>query len=194
MCGKDFPAKEPSQRRPGSPPHVRERQVKQIYTMMNDRITPACAGKTAESKEGTEIGRDHPRMCGKDIIMTIDMVLVLGSPPHVRERPCRIGSLESSYGITPACAGKTDTCVYVSVGERDHPRMCGKDPLGLPALFLIIGSPPHVRERLNIKRNAQSSCGITPACAGKTGFSAKISALLWDHPRMCGKDLIVRIA
>ena len=49
-------------------------------------------------------------MCGKDIIMTIDMVLILGSPPHVRERLEQTHAIRSRIGITPACAGKT-VCV-----------------------------------------------------------------------------------
>ena len=29
---------------------------------------------------------------------------------------------------------------------------------------------------------------ITPACAGKTSFSSRISIMFWDHPRMRGED------
>ena len=66
--------------------------------------------------------------------------------------------------------------------------MCGKDPQVNPAIFLFIGSPPHVRERLVSSVSVCLSAGITPACAGKTDRDDVVTSDSEDHPRMCGKD------
>ena len=70
-------------------------------------ITPACAGKTSQAAMPARRNRDHPRMCGKDLEHRQIRFIILGSPPHVRERPERHYKVSSSAGITPACAGKT---------------------------------------------------------------------------------------
>ena len=57
-----------------------------------------------------------------------------------------------------------------------------------------MGSPPHVRERL---QNGIILCryvGITPACAGKTGTQTVCPRWPQDHPRMCGKDPYTSVA
>ena len=95
-------------------------------------------------------------------------------------------------GITPACAGKTrrhaGSCRYL----QDHPRMCGKDHENPSLFYLVRGSPPHVRERPIIKFLPACNSGITPACAGKTCLSLLVHRHKRDHPRMCGKDVLVR--
>ena len=50
--------------------------------------------------------------------------------------------------ITPACAGKTTSHWFIYFLTKDHPRMCGEN-LALPAgKRTIVGSPPHVRGKL----------------------------------------------
>ena len=75
-------------------------------------------------------------------------------------------------GITPACAGKT-YCWLVPVGSR-------------------LGSPPRVREKLIVLITEKKPVGITPACAGKTNFKDIFLFNGWDHPRVCGKNLLTR--
>ena len=87
MCGKDDIHAEPPVRRLGSPPHVRERH-------------PAI-------DDLPEALMDHPRMCGKDPLGDSKLSFWQGSPPHVRERQSFAHCLRDAYGITPACAGKT---------------------------------------------------------------------------------------
>ena len=49
------------------------------------------------------------------------------------------------------------------------------------------GSPPHVRGKgKDIDRTGRAA-GITPACAGKSCISVRLSGLRGDHPRMCGE-------
>ena len=56
--------------------------------------------------------------------------------------------------------------------------MCGKDNTGNFTFPVKLGSPPHVRERLQKGRYRAEITGITPACAGKTVMDPFIFALL----------------
>ena len=71
------------------------------------RITPACAGKTRAGIRSIADRQDHPRLRGKDLLISLYMLYAKGSPPLARERlRCR-GNVRIGKGITPACAGKT---------------------------------------------------------------------------------------
>ena len=148
MCGKNRYILCSSTKTLGSPPRVREKLVRCLVHIVDDRITPACAGKTVSTRLLVCMHQDHPRMCGKNVPGDISKTPEEGSPPRVREKLISSNSSSRNTRITPACAGKTD---YVVV------------------LFgLILGSPPHVREKLGGSHVLSQNQRITPACAGKT--------------------------
>ena len=66
--------------------------------------------------------------------------------------------------------------------------MCGKDQQVIQKPAIGLGSPPHVRERLNLIDHDKPADRITPACAGKTDHQKTPVSSSQDHPRMCGKD------
>ena len=70
----------------GSPPRMREK----LYFLKNKsdltRITPAYAGKTTCRANSTSPLRDHPRVCGKNKIITSKSRGRSGSPPRMREK------------------------------------------------------------------------------------------------------------
>ena len=117
-------------------------------------------------------------MCGKDGVMTRTEMLSMGSPPHVRERLQAVFVMVLLFGITPACAGKTQDFRIADHRREDHPRMCGKDPADAAGLSAKAGSPPHVRERRPAVDEKTTDMRITPACAGKTVMDPFIFALL----------------
>ena len=49
----------------GSPPRVRGKVCTHLWTVERDRITPACAGKSAGSRGNPAQRGDHPRVCGE---------------------------------------------------------------------------------------------------------------------------------
>ena len=112
----------------------------------------------------------------------------LGSPPRVREKRIQTIIFRSCSGITPACAGKTDSLCKSARQIRDHPRMCGKNSTLRNATWPISGSPPHVREKPPLHPWCRSTTRITPACAGKTTTDTNCIGMPLDHPRMCGKN------
>ena len=130
----------------GSPPLAREGHSEERFHTKEAGITPACAGRTAQLLLKPFRRQDHPRMCGKDLIVLIRGDGKLGSPPHVREGPSFHYFRKTLSRITPACAGRTHIVKCIWREFQDHPRMCGKDVDFLYASITALGSPPHVRE------------------------------------------------
>ena len=131
----------------GSPPRVREKRKFVRQRIRQDGITPACAGKTNAACGSVNFVGDHPRVCGKNLSDQFILADFLGSPPRVREKLGITLMCLISYGITPACAGKTQSAVYRRTSWRDHPRVCGKNAPILWRMYYIPGSPPRVREK-----------------------------------------------
>ena len=52
----------------GSPPRVRGKQIKFFDGDSRDRITPACAGKTVSYIAFKTQTKDHPRVCGENML------------------------------------------------------------------------------------------------------------------------------
>ncbi len=108
----------------------------------------------------------------------------------MRERPYKCISFLCSSGITPAYAGKTSYSLCLLASSWDHPRVCGKDKWKGGCEVCCGGSPPRMRERLITGAREYQYIGITPAYAGKTPFATPFKSMIWDHPRVCGKDVI----
>ena len=97
------------------------------------------------------------------------------------------------YGITPACAGSISVLSIVRFSSRDHPRVCGKYYLKVRKRTAAWGSPPRVREVLNMIIRKYMIPGITPACAGSIKTPIRLEKNRWDHPRVCGKYAVLRL-
>ena len=168
MRGEDAERNGVSSGEAGSPPHARGRRSNPTTLNRRQRITPACAGKTAGVMVFDKKNQDHPRMRGEDRLGPTPSVRGGGSPPHARGRHHSVVDLFQVAGITPACAGKTRTNNVFWSAAQDHPRMRGEDFLNLKAKITICGSPPHARGRLNNPHNTVM--------------------VHTDHPRMRGED------
>ena len=44
-------------------------------------------------------------MCGEHVVLVVQVILGLGSPPHVRGALSKLSLAVVRIGITPACAG-----------------------------------------------------------------------------------------
>mgnify|MGYP003295060064 CR=1 FL=1 len=155
---------------------MRGKEFQTITSLHRKRITPACAGKRSTNMTKRYLQRDHPRMCGEKHSSILGSCKNPGSPPHVRGKaaPPRLG--ESPQGITPACAGKSLHFLWNTISSRDHPRMCGEKRKTNKNYVLLLGSPPHVRGKVNDAVKIDKQTGITPACAGKSRQDGTIHA------------------
>ena len=66
MCGENFFIAFVHTVIPGSPPHVRGKQIERTNVDAAMGITPACAGKTQRMHNTHLDLQDHPRMCGEN--------------------------------------------------------------------------------------------------------------------------------
>ena len=152
---------------PGSPPRVRGKEYSRAPTYQPYGITPACAGKRIYATMGETGTGDHPRVCGEKQVQLPGLQPFKGSPPRVRGKAVPAPMLLTSAGITPACAGKSDSRRSQSCARRDHPRVCGEKLLSSTASCRQTGSPPRVRGKGGNGNVQIAQAGITPACAGK---------------------------
>ena len=76
--------------------------------MLNDRNTPAYAGKTADDAVRERAKEKHPRVCGEDWVSICSAVLQWETPPRMRGRHLIKQAGLAVQGNTPAYAGKTD--------------------------------------------------------------------------------------
>ena len=107
MCGKNSRSASTSRRQYGSPPRVREELIFSLLFFLPIRITPACAGRTSMKLNCLAVTWDHPRVCGKNLVVIVVCCIMAGSPPRVREEPIFPSLVMLLRGITPACAGRT---------------------------------------------------------------------------------------
>ena len=94
--------------------------------------------------------------------------------------------------ITPACAGNRYTLEIMPHFLQDHPRVCGEQIMGVSRPTVEKGSPPRVRGTGGHFCGLYWSGRITPACAGNSFTSVIGRKLKWDHPRVCGEQLLIR--
>ena len=106
VCGEKFIELLKNVHHEGSPPRVRGKVALVLPLGVVLGITPACAGKSAETVKGNRFSMDHPRVCGEKRPRPATRALRPGSPPRVRgkDQPAELAVVV--LGITPACAGK----------------------------------------------------------------------------------------
>ena len=73
---------------------------------MNQRFTPAYAGKIESIKTGALNPKVHPRIRGEDSVTFVTVSGWVGSPPHTRGRLRGVHDGRVLAGFTPAYAGK----------------------------------------------------------------------------------------
>ena len=88
----------------------------------------------------------------------------------MREVPQGGATEGSDLGITPAYAGSTQYNLSFLVERQDHPRVCGKYVSNFLTGCMFPGSPPRMREVLNVVLLWFKATRITPAYAGSTIF------------------------
>ena len=172
VCGENHLLRLTSARMSGSPPRMRGKHQQYIDAALQRRITPAYAGKTRRYAGFRSSNRDHPRVCGENIITAIAEAAPTGSPPRMRGKLRSLFNAKGHEWITPAYAGKTGVFVFVVAHILDHPRVCGENMDYGVTIALKGGSPPRMRGKRGGKDSDCIKIRITPAYAGKTlGFS-----------------------
>lgn len=95
----------------GSSPLARGVLFGMLPYWIGKRIIPACAGSTVLLSWSEYAYQDHPRLRGEYLLRFWLIPEKPGSPPLVRGVPIRYKDELFLQGITPACAGSTDSSV-----------------------------------------------------------------------------------
>ena len=135
---------------------------------------------------------DHPRRCGENPPCQCPLKAERGSPPQVRGKLQLLYNSAQTPGITPAGAGKTSPPPVQQGFAWDHPRRCGENSVKKGEKAVSKGSPPQVRGKHFANFRLHLGTGITPAGAGKTGFTEVTGDDAKDHPRRCGENAPAR--
>ena len=133
----------------GSPPPMRGKAIDFSFGVVEDRITPAYAGKRI-CRRCTHAGmRDHPRLCGEKVPKVPLMLVNIGSPPPMR--------------------GKADASkVSMYAAEGSPPPMRGKATTKAQRQRTRSGSPPPMRGKATTKAQRQRTrSGSPPPMRGK---------------------------
>ena len=133
-------------------------------------------------------------MCGEKNIWVADVTTSIGSPPHVRGKALENGGGSLDVRITPACAGKSHFATNFHLNKRDHPRMCGEKSASIVQENCQLGSPPHVRGKVDGCAQLWPFDRITPACAGKRLKRSRSTvppvAIVPLFPSVCNKPVV----
>ena len=131
-------------------------------------ITPAYAGKRQYSQPNELPAGDHPRVCGEKGRRAESVTSGVGSPPRMRGKDSQHLYGKAADRITPAYAGKSDSCCPVFTLSEDHPRVCGEKDFSTLEDVRAAGSPPRMRGKVPYPQRGPEVTRITPAYAGKS--------------------------
>ena len=129
----------------GSPPLARGKLRVSSAHGVQERITPACAGKTYRTDYIVRVRKDHPRLRGENSACLLRTECRKGSPPLARGKHICTACRGSRSRITPACAGKTCVLGENSTSVWDHPRLRGENAACQADSEGGLGSPPLAR-------------------------------------------------
>ena len=150
-------------------------------------IIPAYAGNTWYHQFSYLHGRDHPRVCGEHLPLTVFIHSRMGSSPRMRGTRGPRREPVHRRGIIPAYAGNTRRARPADPAGRDHPRVCGEHEFTDCTMAKYGGSSPRMRGTLDPAHPEIDQTGIIPAYAGNTGRWPPFRHRPWDHPRVCGE-------
>ena len=153
------------------------------------RITPAYAGKSANSEPITLDVEDHPRLCGEKCKLGADNTRCGGSPPPMRGKGKILLFLSRSARITPAYAGKRNSTGVPITSSGDHPRLCGEKIFFTSLFFILTGSPPPMRGKVKTIYEFANGGRDHPRLCGEKAVSSLLTLFVQGSPPpMRGKD------
>ena len=147
VCGEDRICQGDTNQHRETPPRMRGRLGYCAPHARRVGNTPAYAGKTLAHVVLTVGGRKHPRVCGEDFILSINLSCGMETPPRMRGRPSSFRGRRRRTRNTPAYAGKTSSGASLMTRGRKHPRVCGEDWSLRTVDADEVETPPRMRGR-----------------------------------------------
>ena len=110
-----------------------------------------------------------------------------GLSPHVRGNQLQMRLAGITRRSIPACTGKPQRGVSVSVTHGVYPRMYGETVVTGLLSQRLLGLSPHVRGNLGLPLPVGSGMRSIPACTGKPAPARSHRREHWVYPRMYGE-------
>ena len=194
----------------GSSPHTRGAQYITPSPSLTSRIIPAYAGSTPGHHSASFTARDHPRIRGEHVLVTLRVGVLAGSSPHTRGALCHQCRRRPRGRDHPRIRGEHDLMVAgdgVFCGSSPHTRGALRDTAAKNVDTRIIpayagstwsirraagrarGSSPHTRGARQAIPEHGVRQRIIPAYAGSTYGHYQSSAMMSDHPRIRGEHV-----
>ena len=162
----------------GSPPRVRGTEGSGFGDVLDNRITPACAGNSSSISSKYRMPRDHPRVCGEQIRANGNEPICKGSPPRVRGTDSSYVRRTVRIGITPACAGNSQSITATLTSTEDHPRVCGEQTKKSPSFLhsFLSDQENSFSLKYNCNISSQSFCARWTSLQGSSKCFAKVDS------------------
>ena len=110
----------------GSPPHIWGTLWQADETNTIFRITPTYMGNTYLLDDIYPEYRDHPHIYGEHLLIQQQVMVSMGSPPHIWGTLIEVEQPESKFRITPTYMGNTILNVFLLGIAQDHPHIYGE--------------------------------------------------------------------
>ena len=176
------------QLRSGSSPLTRGKLRIGTVSWIGPRLIPAHAGKTPRRRGVHRVRPAHPRSRGENTGSAGGCLIVTGSSPLTRGKPCGLESRDVPVRLIPAHAGKTLCSPRPSRTRSAHPRSRGENPADDEWLMGWCGSSPLTRGKRCMVLPTRRPVRLIPAHAGKTtrGHGGRYRRAA--HPRSRGEN------
>ena len=209
VCGDDLIPGSAAGPPPGSPPRVwgrlgALRQHERIHRftptcvgttlwerskkLADVRFTPTCVGTTPLFGRFYTNAAVHPHVCGDDPPGENHWRFADGSPPRVWGRQPHAVHRRHPERFTPTCVGTTEPGSRCLQSHSVHPHVCGDDHAGEHRAAGVIGSPPRVWGRHELRVRQRHRPRFTPTCVGTTSGRPRRAPRPSVHPHVCGDD------
>ena len=176
------------ERRAGSSPLTRGKQVTILDRGHSLGLIPAHAGKTRRTTPSLSSPPAHPRSRGENLELRHDVGLEPGSSPLTRGK-LGARSRDGHLGrLIPAHAGKTWSCRSRSACPSAHPRSRGENSAAFGWINGSLGSSPLTRGKLIHASDWIAPDRLIPAHAGKTHVMSRVTWRVTAHPRSRGEN------
>ncbi len=196
---------------PGSSPHTRGTQFRDVGFQRLGRFIPAYAGNTSRPTACRTDRPVHPRIRGEHTLTSLIVSPHPGSSPHTRGTRARSAAWALPVAVHPRIRGEH---VEIAVGRQRrtgssphtrgtrpwpssgcrfqlvHPRIRGEHPLRHAGRAGCCGSSPHTRGTREGPAHRVCRGRFIPAYAGNTWFSTLLFSLPAVHPRIRGEHLL----
>ena len=171
----------------GSAPRARGTLLTLYVNVLNQRVSPACAGNTFLCLSKLIDATGQPRVRGEHRRARRLANVAGGSAPRARGTHPAPQNGWTCLRVSPACAGNTERIAAQVVPGAGQPRVRGEHGAEVRRDVRVHGSAPRARGTPVQMIDQRRSFRVSPACAGNTELVGHGYARKSGQPRVRGE-------